>query len=74
MLVEIIIFAVGVIVGCIVMALLSRRKAIGDLCIDDYGVDCVPYLALKDSTDLELVKYEQYIMLRVVDLSRDSQK
>lgn len=67
-------FGLGVVVGCVIMALLSRSKAIGNLCLDDSAVGCVPYLALKHTTDLDVIKQKEYVKLRVVIVKDRSQK
>lgn len=71
----ILLFVLGVIIGCVIMALLSRQEAMGDLCIykSDDG-SCIPYLALKKTTDIDTIKSKNYISLKVVNIKDHSQK
>lgn len=71
----ILLFILGVTIGCVIMALLSRREAMGDLCIykSDDG-SYVPYLALKKTTDIDVIKSQKYISLKVVNIKDRSQK
>lgn len=58
-------FVIGVLVGCVLTVILSRRKSVGSLRIDTSDPEDNPYLFLELSKDVGEVYRKKYITLRV---------
>jgi len=60
-----IIFAAGIVVGCILMNVVRRTKSIGVLRVDTSDPDG-PYIFLElDKGDAEALAREKYVLMRV---------
>lgn len=59
-----VIFAIGVLVGCLVSAIIRRVKSVGALRIDTSDPDG-PYIFLELNKDIETVSSKKYVFLRV---------
>lgn len=61
----IIMFATGVLIGCIITVIVSRIKAIGSLRVDNSDPDDNPYLFLELSKDMDAIYSKKYVTLKV---------
>lgn len=59
-----IIFAIGVVVGCILVNIVQRIKSIGALRIDTSDPDG-PYMFLELDKDVDTISSKKYVLLRV---------
>lgn len=60
----VVIFAIGVLVGCLVSAIIRRVKSVGALRIDTSDPDG-PYMFLELDKGIETVSSKKYVLLRV---------
>ena len=71
---EVCLFVLGIVIGFVIAYILRCVRTVGDLCVDDTETGSVPYLALKNSADFEVIKREKFIQLKVVTIRNNSQK
>ena len=62
---DVLIFVVGVLIGCIFMAIISRVKSVGSLRVDTSDPDDSPYLFLELSKDVDEIYKKKYVTLTV---------
>lgn len=62
---EVIIFIIGILLGCIISAVIFRVKSIGSLRIDASDPDDKPYLFLELSKEVGAVCRKKYVTLKV---------
>lgn len=58
-------FAIGVVVGCILTRLIFRFQSVGDLRIDTSDPDDGPYMFLELSKDVHTLMRQKYVVLKV---------
>lgn len=61
----IIIFVIGIFVGCVIALPIFRMRSVGSLRIDTSDPDDGPYLFLELSKDVDVVYQRKYVTLRV---------
>lgn len=61
----IVIFLIGILVGCVVTLFIFRMRSVGSLRIDTSDPDDGPYLFLEMSKDVNKVRKKKYITLKV---------
>ena len=61
----IIIFVIGILVGCIITLSIFRMRTVGSLRIDTSDPDDGPYLFLELSRDVSVVYQRKYVTLKV---------
>lgn len=61
-------FIFGFIIGCAIKTIMSRRKSIGELHIDDSDPYDGPYLFLELSNEPMTIKRNSYVTMKVVDV------
>lgn len=61
----IIIFVIGILIGCIFTTIMFRTRSIGSLRIDTSDPDDGPYLFLEMSKDINEVCKKKYISLKI---------
>ena len=61
----IIMFVVGILVGCVIALSIFRMKSVGSLRIDTSDPDDGPYLFLELSKDVGVVYQRKYVTLKV---------
>lgn len=59
-----IIFAIGLIIGCLISAIIRRVKSIGALRIDTSDPDG-PYMFLELDKGIDTISSKKYVLLRV---------
>ena len=59
-----VIFAIGVIVGCLISAIIRRVKSVGALRIDSSDPDG-PYMFLELDKGIDTISAKKYVLLRV---------
>lgn len=62
---EVIMFGIGVVVGCVVMMIVHRSKSIGSLRVDTSDPDDGPYLFLELAKDVNAICRKKYVLLKV---------
>ncbi len=67
-------FLVGIVIGCIIVMIFSRLRAVGSLRIDRSDPDDNPYLFLELSKDINRFDCKKYITLKVRNENYISQK
>lgn len=60
----VIIFAIGVVIGCIFSSIIRRSKSVGTLRIDSSDPDG-PFIFLELSKDMDTVASKKYVVLKV---------
>jgi hypothetical protein len=58
-------FAIGVLIGCVLTAIIFWIKSVGSLRIDTSDPDDEPYLFLELSKSIDVVCRKRHIMLKV---------
>ena len=61
----IVIFLIGILVGCVVTLFIFRMRSVGSLRIDTSDPDDGPYLFLELSKDIGEIYRKKYITLKV---------
>lgn len=61
----VIIFVIGILVGCIITRSIFRMRSVGSLRIDTSDQDDEPYLFLELSKDVSVVYQRKYVTLKV---------
>ena len=61
----IIIFGIGVLMGCILTMIIFQTRSVGFLRIDTSDPDDSPYLFLELSKDIEEIYRKKYVMFKV---------
>jgi len=61
----IIIFGIGVLIGCALTVIICRMRSVGSLRIDTSDPDDSPYLFLELSKDIGEVYRKKYVTLKV---------
>lgn len=59
-----IIFAIGLIIGCLISAIVRRVKSVGALRIDTSDPDG-PYMFLEPDNGIDTISSKKYVLLRV---------
>jgi hypothetical protein len=61
----IIIFGIGVLIGCILTMIIFRTRSVGSLRVDTSDSDDDPYLFLELSKDIRDIYKKKYVTFRV---------
>ena len=61
---------IGFVVGCIATIAIINSKTVGSIMIDG----SIPYLCLKSTSDIDVIKRKKYISLKVSLVNDDSQE
>lgn len=61
----IIIFGIGVLIGCILTIIIFRTRSVGSLRIDISDPDDSPYLFLELSKDIREIYKKKHVMMKV---------
>lgn len=61
----VIIFCIGILVGCVITLSIFRMRSVGSLRIDTSDPDDGPYLFLELSKDVGAVYQKKYVTLKV---------
>lgn len=61
----IIIFVIGILIGCVISLSIFRMRSVGSLRIDTSDPDDGPYLFLELSKDVSVVYQKRYVTLKV---------
>lgn len=61
----IIIFVIGILIGCVITLSIFRMRSVGSLRIDTSDPDDGPYLFLELSKDVSVVYQKRYVTLKV---------
>jgi hypothetical protein len=62
---ELIIFGIGVLIGCIFTRIIFQTRLVGSLRIDTSDPDDSPYLFLELSKDIHEIYKNKYVMMKV---------
>ncbi|MDD2299645.1 MAG: hypothetical protein PHU69_08370 [Fermentimonas sp.] len=61
----IIIFGIGMLIGCILTRIIFQTRSVGSLRVDTSDSDDSPYLFLELSKDIEEIYRKKYVMFKV---------
>lgn len=61
----IIIFGIGVLIGCILTMIIFQTRSVGSLRVDTSDPDDSPYLFLELSKDIGEIYKKKYVMMKV---------
>jgi len=61
----IIIFGIGVLIGCILTMIIFQTRSVGSLQIDTSDPDDSPYLFLELSKNVDEIYKKKYVMMKV---------